>query len=80
MAAPRFGRYAEASLWILATLLESPRSTQGLVAELRYRPGRIGPGTLFGAIARLEAAALVDRVVTPDGSVHYRLAGRPAMV
>jgi DNA-binding PadR family transcriptional regulator len=73
MSAVRFGRFAEASLWILAILVEAPRTTRALLAEIRGRSGPIGPGTLFGAIVRLEAAGLIERRLEADGTVTYVL-------
>lgn len=73
MAGPSFGRFAEAGLWILVALIEDPRSATALFDEIRLRNGTIGPGTLFGAIARLEAAALIVRGPDVDGSDVYRL-------
>jgi DNA-binding PadR family transcriptional regulator len=72
----RFGRYAEAAVWILAVLVGGPQPATSLRDEVRRRRGPIGPGTLFGAIARLEQAALIERVWLGVGAPTYRLNGR----
>lgn len=60
-------------MWILVVLAEGPRSAVHLHAEIRRRNGPIGPGTLFGAIVRLEAAGLIERRLEADGTVTYVL-------
>lgn len=72
MSVPRFGRFAEAALWVLVVLAEGPAPTLRLLDEIRRRAGPVGPGTLFGAIARLEAATLIERAATAGGPVIYR--------
>jgi DNA-binding PadR family transcriptional regulator len=63
-------------MWILVVLAEGPRSAVHLHAEIRRRNGPIGPGTLFGAIARLEAAALIERAAVSSDPIPYRLTSR----
>jgi hypothetical protein len=60
-------------VWIVAALTYGPRSAAWLLAEVRRRDGPIGPGTLFGAIARLERASLIMPERTGDGPPLYRL-------
>ena len=65
------GRYGETAMWVVVALVEGPRTAVGLLDAVRDLDGRIGPGRLLGAVARLERLGLVDRV---DGS--YRLGRR----
>jgi DNA-binding PadR family transcriptional regulator len=74
VATPRFGRFGDAALWILVVLAAGPRSAGQLLADVRRRDGPVGPGTLFGAIARLERAALIEPMRMGVGPPLYRLA------
>ena len=67
------GRYGETAMWIVVALFEGPRTAIGLLDAVRDLDGRIGPGRLLGAVARLERLGLIERV---DGA--YRL-GRRAL-
>ena len=70
---PRFGRFGEAALWIHVALAGGPQPAAQLMAEIRRRDVPLGPGTLFGAIARLERAALIERIWLGSGAAAYRL-------
>ena len=55
------GRYGETAMWVVVALVEGPRTTVGLLDAVRDLDGRIGPGRLLGAVARLERLGLIDR-------------------
>jgi DNA-binding PadR family transcriptional regulator len=79
----RLGRFGETSTWILVALRDGPRSLVRLLDDVRSLDGRVGPGTLLGAVARLERLALIESAPNGDGRRAYRLkeigaAGRPA--
>ena len=63
-------------MWILVALRDGPRTIVRLLDDVRALDGRVGPGTLFGALARLERLALIEP--TTDGGVRraYRLTGQ----
>ena len=65
------GRYGETAMWIVVALFEGPRTAVGLLDTVRDLDGRIGPGRLLGAVARLERLELIERA--DDG---YRLGRR----
>jgi DNA-binding PadR family transcriptional regulator len=65
------GRYGETAMWVVVALVEGPRTAVGLLDAVRDLDGRIGPGRLLGAVARLERLGLIDR---HDGV--YRLGRR----
>ena len=70
----RFGRFARPAQQILNTLANGPRTPFAIRGEIGARCGdELGPGTLFGTIARLERHALVEVVPTPSAPRAYRL-------
>jgi DNA-binding PadR family transcriptional regulator len=69
----RFGRFGETALWILVALREGPRNGPRLLDEVRSLDGQVGPGTLYGAVARLERSSLIERAINGDGRPAYRL-------
>jgi DNA-binding PadR family transcriptional regulator len=69
-----FGRFAETALWILVALASGPMRAARLLDEVRRLDGPIGPGALFGAVARLERRGLIEPIVTGEGRPAYRLA------
>ena len=75
------GRFGETAMWVLVALGRGPAGATGLLDAVRDLDGRIGPATLFGAIARLERLALIRSTVTSAGARAYRLAeGRQGAV
>ena len=58
-------------MWILLALRDGPRTIVRLLDDIRALDGRVGPGTLFGALARLERLALIEP--TTDGAVAGRI-------
>jgi DNA-binding PadR family transcriptional regulator len=69
----RLGRFGETALWILVALREGPRNVVRLLDEVRALDGHVGPGTLYGAVARLEGLALIERTINGNGRPAYRL-------
>ncbi len=68
-----FGRFGETAMWILVALASGPLRAAGLLDEVRRLDGHVGPGALFGAVARLEHRGLIEPVVNGDGRRAYRL-------
>ena len=75
MSRRRFGRFGETSLWVLVALRHGPRTVVRLHDDVRDLDGRVGPGTLLGAVARLQDLELIERTVNGDGRRAYRLTG-----
>lgn len=73
MSSGRFGRFGETALWILVALREGPRNVVRLLDDVRELDGRVGPGTLYGAVARLERLSLIEATVNGGGRRAYRL-------
>ena len=70
------GRFGETAMWVLVALRSGPAGAAALLDTVRNLDGQIGPATLFGAIARLERLALIERTATRQGAPAYRLSGR----
>jgi DNA-binding PadR family transcriptional regulator len=73
------GRYAEPSVLILTSLAGGPKHGYALIQDIREFSGvEVGPGTLYGALARLEGQRLIRALdaderrrpyaITADGS------------
>jgi len=62
------------SLLIMTSLASGPKHGYGLFQDIESFAGqRLGPGTLYGAIARLEERGLIE-AMTPEGRTRpYRL-------
>jgi DNA-binding PadR family transcriptional regulator len=67
-----FGRFGATAVWILVALGSGPLRVARLLDEVRRLDGHVGPGGLFGAVARLEQIGLIESVTT-DGRRAYRL-------
>ncbi len=61
MALLGLGRSSEPALLVLVSLLEGPRHGYAITKDIERVTGRRpGPGTLYGAISRLEEAGLIE--------------------
>jgi len=67
------GRFGETAIWVLIALRSGPRSPVGLLDDVRALNGRVGPGTLFGAINRLENLEMIEPTMNMSASRAYRL-------
>lgn len=73
---PAFGRYAEPSLLILASLADGPKHGYAIMGDIERGTGRpMGAGTLYAALARLEDQGLVEPLTPVDRRRPYRLTG-----
>ncbi len=69
-----FGRFSEPALLILVSLAEGPRHGYSMTEDIETLAGvRLGPGTLYGALARLEARGLIEPLKSEDRRNPYRL-------
>jgi DNA-binding PadR family transcriptional regulator len=71
------GRYAEPSLLILVSLSEGPKHGYAIMDDSQAVGGRrIGAGTLYAALARLERSGLIEAIPVDEGRRRpYRLTG-----
>jgi len=69
-----FGRFAEPALMILISLADGPKHGYAMTDDIEQVSGvRFGPGTLYGAISRLESLGLILRLESEDRRNPYRL-------
>ena len=69
-----FGRFAEPALLILVSLADGPKHGYAMTEDIAMVTDvRFGPGTLYGAIARLETRGLIERLEADDRRNPYRL-------
>ena len=70
------GRFSEPALLILISLADSPKHGYAMTQDIEAVSGqRLGPGTLYGAIARLEARKWIEAMPADDRRRPYRLTG-----
>jgi DNA-binding PadR family transcriptional regulator len=70
------GRFAEPSLYILVSLSDGPKHGYAIMTDVEAISGSpMGPGTLYGALARLERRGLIEPLEAVDRRRPYRLTG-----
>ena len=68
------GRFSEPALYILISLADGPKHGWAMTRDIEGLTGqRPGPGTLYGAIARLEARKWIEPLPAEDRRRPYRL-------
>ena len=71
-----FGRFGEPALLILISLADGPKHGYAMTDDIEQVAGvRFGPGTLYGAITRLEGRGLIPRMDSEDRRNPYKLTG-----
>jgi len=67
-------RGADPSLLLLISLAAGPKHGHAILLDVEGFSGqRLGPGTLYGAIERLEQDGLVEALPADDRRIPYRL-------
>jgi DNA-binding PadR family transcriptional regulator len=70
------GRFTEPSLYILVSLSGGPKHGYAIMTDVEEISGTpMGPGTLYGALARLERRGLIEALEPEDRRRPYRLTG-----
>jgi DNA-binding PadR family transcriptional regulator len=68
------GYFPDPQLFILASLAEGPKHGHAMNRDITRMSGkRLGPGTLYGAIARLEREGLIEPLPPEERRYPYRL-------
>ncbi|MCP2324349.1 DNA-binding PadR family transcriptional regulator [Hamadaea flava] len=79
---PGFGRFSEPALLILISLANGPKHGYAMQDDIAEMAGdRPGPGTLYGAVRRLEEQGFVEALPEQDRRKPYGItdAGRQAL-
>ena len=75
-------RSTDPGLLVMASLAEGPKHGYAITTDVEALAGvRLGPGTLYGALARLEGRGLIESLPADDRRRPYRLTaeGRGAL-
>jgi DNA-binding PadR family transcriptional regulator len=68
------GRFSEPALYILISLADGPKHGYAMTQDIESVAGqKLGPGTLYGAIARLEARKWIEPLPAEERRRPYRL-------
>ena len=68
------GRYSEPALLVLVSLAGGPKHGYAITLDIEEVSGqRLGPGTLYGALARLESRGWIEPLAPRDRRRPYRL-------
>ena len=68
------GRFSEPALYVLISLADGPKHGYAMTQDIESLSGQtLGPGTLYGAIARLEARKWIEPLPAEDRRRPYRL-------
>jgi DNA-binding PadR family transcriptional regulator len=68
------GRFSEPALYILISLADGPKHGYAMTQDIEAITGlKLGPGTLYGAIARLEARKWIEPLPAEERRRPYRL-------
>lgn len=79
---PEVGRSSDPPLLVLASLAQGPKHGHAMLDDIEKMCGRrLGPGTLYGAITRLERQGLIEALPEDERRKPYRLTqkGRSAL-
>jgi DNA-binding PadR family transcriptional regulator len=70
------GRFSEPALYILISLADGPKHGYAMTQDIQAVTGqKLGPGTLYGALARLEARKWIEPLPAEERRRPYRLTG-----
>ena len=76
---PELGRYSDPSLLILSSLASGPKHGYAMMEDiLQFSGTRLEPGTLYGAITRLEKRGWIEPLAAEDRRRPYRITGAGA--
>lgn len=68
------GRSTDPSLLVLTSLAEGPKHGYAITQDVEQISGvKLGPGTLYGALSRLEENGLIEGLPADDRRRPYRL-------
>ena len=77
----QLGRFSEPALLILISLADGPKHGYSMTTDIERLSGtKLGPGTLYGALSRLEARGLVEPLPPEERRRPYRISAAGAQV
>lgn len=75
------GHYSDPPLLVLASLASGPKHGHAMIEDIAGLSGtRLGPGTLYGAITRLEARGFIEALPPEERRRPYRITATGARV
>ena len=70
----RIGHYSDPPMLVLASLANGPKHGHAMIEDIAGLCGtRLGPGTLYGAIARLEEQGWIEPLPPEERRQPYRI-------
>ena len=73
---PEPGHYSDPPLLVLASLASGPKHGHAMIEDIERLCGtRLGPGTLYGAIGRLERQGWIEPLPPEERRQPYRITG-----
>jgi DNA-binding PadR family transcriptional regulator len=80
-ADPKMGYFSDPPLLVLASLANGPKHGHAMIEDIARLCGtRLGPGTLYGAIARLEQQGWIESLPAEERRQPYRITGEGLLV
>jgi DNA-binding PadR family transcriptional regulator len=74
MDVPGHGRFNDPAILIMSSLADMPRHGHALIQDIEAFAGvLLGPGTLYGALGRLEERGLIEAMAAVGRRRPYRL-------
>ncbi|HSB65136.1 MAG TPA: PadR family transcriptional regulator [Anaerolineales bacterium] len=74
MEASDFGHFSDPAVLILASLAGGEKHGYAMMEDIQVTSGvHLGPGTLYGAISRLEAGGLIEALPAVERRRPYRI-------
>lgn len=71
---PKIGHYSDPPLLVLASLASGPKHGHAMIEDIARMCGtHLGPGTLYGAIARLEQQGWIKPLPPEERRQPYRI-------
>lgn len=78
---PEMGHYSDPPLLVLASLANGPKHGHAMLDDIECMSGtRLGPGTLYGAIGRLEQLNLIAPLAPEERRQPYRITAQGVRV
>jgi hypothetical protein len=70
----KMGHYSDPPLLVLASLASGPKHGHSMIEDIEHLCGtRLGPGTLYGAIGRLEQQGWIEPLPVEERRQPYRI-------